>query len=69
MPATNTPVKHSAKLKEFYHKCSDTQASLVMWVQFLDGEDAVEKKMATNSIPATEELGSLSPWGHRVGLQ
>ena len=43
-------------------------------VQFLGGEDLLEKEMATHSrilaweIPWTEELGRFSPWGcRRVG--
>ena len=40
-----------------------------MWVQFLGGEDPLEKEMATHSsilaweIPWTEEPGSLQPMG------
>ena len=41
------------------------------WVQFLGGEDPLEKEMATQSsilawrIPWTEEPVSYSPWGHK----
>ena len=41
-------------------------------VQFLDGEDPLEKGLATHSsvlawrIPWTEEPGERSPWGCRV---
>ena len=41
-------------------------------IQLLDGEDPLEKEMATHSsipawkIPRTEEPGGLySPWGHK----
>ena len=39
------------------------------WVRFLDGEDLLEKEMATHSstlackIPRTEEPGGLQPMG------
>ena len=43
-----------------------------MWVQFLGGEDPLEKEMATHSsilaweIPWTERsLEGYSPWGHK----
>ena len=42
-----------------------------MQVLSLDGEDALEKGMATHSsilawrIPRTEELLGYSPWGHK----
>ena len=41
------------------------------WVQSLDKEDPLEKRMATHSsilswrIPQTEEPGGYSPWGHK----
>ena len=40
-------------------------------VQFLGGEDPLEKEMATHScifaweIPWTEDLVGYSPWGHK----
>ena len=40
-----------------------------IWVQFLSGEDLLEKEMATHSsvlawrIPCTEEPGGLQPMG------
>ena len=45
------------------------------WIQFLGGEDPLEREMASHSstflgeIPMTEKPGRLySPWGHkRVG--
>ena len=43
------------------------------WVQSLDKEDPLEKRMATHSsilswrIPRTEEPGGYSPWGHKEG--
>ena len=51
-------------------------ATQEMWVQFLGGENALEKEMAAHysilawEIPFSEEPGRLhSPWGHkRVGL-
>ena len=42
-----------------------------IWVQFLSGEDPLEKEMATHSsvlawrIPCTEESGRLQSWHHK----
>ena len=39
-----------------------------MWVQFLGGEDPLEKEMTTHSSVLAWEIPSLvgySPWGHK----
>ena len=53
------------------HLVKNLPALQETWVRFLDGEDPLEKGMATHSsilawrIPWTEEPAGYSPWGHK----